>query len=177
MTHHVCAESTAGTRTFQRKNTRLRCAGAKLRLARRDCLQSSDTSERSSAPLGFVQDASIVPLLRGSVRSRLEENISSELSTYLLCNASRQADHQIRGGQHVRPGRPNAAHFLSVNCSFPVRRTVNRVPLVRASTLIHLKHRERASIVQGRSRRELEHWWRNQTSETPKHVTVVLQCQ
>lgn len=33
--------------------------------------KNSDTSERSSAPLGFVQDALIVPLLRGSVRWRL----------------------------------------------------------------------------------------------------------
>lgn len=153
------------------------------------CLQNSETSERSSAPLGFLQDEWSCHFCGARWGQGSWNNISSELSAYLLCNASRQADHQIRCRQNMRRGRRKAAHFLAliVPSRCGAQWTVSRSS---ASPLIHLKHRERASIVHGRSRSRSRSKSRSTgggtrprhgvacrcmcPKETPTHVIVIL---
>lgn len=144
--------------------TRLWCVGATLCSATGDCLRNSETSERSSAPLGLLQGDWSCHFCGARRGQGSWNNVSSELSAYLLCHASRQADHQRRCRQNTRPGRRKAAHFCRVNCSFPVRRTANRVPLVRFPSHSPEASGARFHRSWQEQEQEQEHWWWYQTS-------------
>lgn len=118
VTQHVCAEFNPAMRTLKKKKSRLGCVGAALWFqARSSCCwqkkrkKKSETSEQSSAPLGFPAGTGARATRAGleEVKAR-ETRAKRRQLAYLLRDASRQA-HQTRRRQNVRRGRAKAAHF------------------------------------------------------------------